>query len=726
MKALAIVSFLVLLNFPIISSAQWEWQNPLPQGNSLGDVYAFDEQYCWAVGNSGTIIFTENGGNTWVFQESGTWESLFNIQFIDQFTGWIVGHGGTILYSENAGNTWQDYSINTDIDLNGLHFIDQYNGWIVGEEGTILYTQDGGVGWEYQDCGCDNNFREVFFTDELNGWIVGGHAIYNTTDGGANWELQYYNEYENPSDIFFADPDIGWIANAATNNGFVYHTSNGGQNWYSQGSLSATIVGISFSNSYNGWAVGSRIDGSGWSGYIFNTTDGGLNWSNQWTGWDGVILNGVHATNSGPVWAVGGGGLMLKKESGTSWAELSEAFDKNTRYYSVFFVDQDNGWLVGGGESYFYEDWERIRHTSDGGLTWEMQHSANGHNHQILNDIFFIDEYKGWAVGKSGAIRHTADGGATDWEIQSGSSNYHLNDVFFSNSLKGWIVGENGTIIHTEDGGNNWNGQSISVNNNLNSTYFIDDSCGWVVGDDGIILYTENGGLFYENQASGIDANLQSVVFVNDKKGWIAGEKTLLYTYDGGDTWAPDTSLALGSPITLHEIIFIDSLHGWIAGEGIYQGIIYHTNDGGENWVEQNSHCARSLYSIYCIDTVNGWAVGTTGTIIHTNNGGYANIYDPPKPTFQSQDCIVYPNPCASVAHLRLMINDQFLGSWNRHLICDLYSISGRKIRRIVEQEVMPGEHEIEIDVSDLPAGIYYIQIHAGGKIGGVKIVVMK
>jgi len=70
--------------------------------------------------------------------------------------------------------------------------------------------------------------------------------------------------------------------------------------------------------------------------------------------------------------------------------------------------------------------------------------------------------------------------------------------------------------------------------------------------------------------------------------------------------------------------------------------------------------------------------------------------------------------------YLRYLIHD--IG----YLISDLYSIDGRKIRELVNQELPAGNHEIEIDVSDLPAGMYYFRIRAGDKVGGGKMVRME
>lgn len=73
------------------------WQNPLPQGNTLFDVHFVDAQTGWVVGDAGTILKTDNGGEMWTPQSSGTSERLYSVQFTDSQTGWAVGFGGIIL-----------------------------------------------------------------------------------------------------------------------------------------------------------------------------------------------------------------------------------------------------------------------------------------------------------------------------------------------------------------------------------------------------------------------------------------------------------------------------------------------------------------------------------------------------------------------------------------------------------------------------------------------------
>lgn len=61
--------------------AQWEWQNPIPQGNTLNSVYFIDIDTGYAAGKCGTIIKTTDGGNTWIKDTLNTNHNLSLVYF---------------------------------------------------------------------------------------------------------------------------------------------------------------------------------------------------------------------------------------------------------------------------------------------------------------------------------------------------------------------------------------------------------------------------------------------------------------------------------------------------------------------------------------------------------------------------------------------------------------------------------------------------------------------
>ncbi|MEA3479181.1 MAG: T9SS type A sorting domain-containing protein [Bacteroidota bacterium] len=78
----------------------------------------------------------------------------------------------------------------------------------------------------------------------------------------------------------------------------------------------------------------------------------------------------------------------------------------------------------------------------------------------------------------------------------------------------------------------------------------------------------------------------------------------------------------------------------------------------------------------------------------------------------------VFPNPCTGTACLRVTRHSSHVTS------IDLYSISGLRIRELLNEVKMPGEYELEIDVSDLAPGIYIVRLQAGEQTGIRKLIV--
>lgn len=74
---------------------QWYWQNPYPQSNSLLAARFINVDTGWVVGDAGTILRTNDGGQTWVWQRSSNEESYSDAVFLENLSGWVVGGNST-------------------------------------------------------------------------------------------------------------------------------------------------------------------------------------------------------------------------------------------------------------------------------------------------------------------------------------------------------------------------------------------------------------------------------------------------------------------------------------------------------------------------------------------------------------------------------------------------------------------------------------------------------
>jgi len=113
------------------------------------------------------------------------------------------------------------------------------------------------------------------------------------------------------------------------------------------------------------------------------------------------------------------------------------------------------------------------------------------------------------------------------------------------------------------------------------------------------------------------EQDLFSVSFPTEQEGWACGRwGTVLHSEDGGQNWVRQDS---GVDYTLSSISFSGPQNGWAVGE---EGAIVHTKDGGKTWVKQKCPVKTFLMGVDFATEKKGWAVTEWTTILHTDDGG--------------------------------------------------------------------------------------------------------
>jgi hypothetical protein len=90
------------------------------------------------VGAGGVILRTNDGGKTWIDQESGLKMNLYAVAPSKRDEVIVVGEYGTVLRTVNGGKTWE---VQPNITSNTLQAVVYRGGtglWVAGRGGAIL------------------------------------------------------------------------------------------------------------------------------------------------------------------------------------------------------------------------------------------------------------------------------------------------------------------------------------------------------------------------------------------------------------------------------------------------------------------------------------------------------------------------------------------------------------------------------------------------------------
>lgn len=295
---------------------------------------------------NGTILHTEDSGDSWYLQYSNETQTFRRIVIINNNTLWVSCRSG-VCYTHDGGLTWHEKYLGGPFELfYGLFFLNRTHGWTASNE-DMYKTTDGGLTWAPVESWptADDWARSIYFVSPTEGWAIGFLGVYHTDDGGdtwtrefnqGGWDLSFVSEDEawavaddwlahmtdgetwvmqtmprtslSPvrapyfSDIQFIDENNGWIAGDESE---IVYTPNGGRDWYTQTFPRDTrVMAIDFINVTHGWAVSM-------GGYIYRTTRGNSLGARLWLGMtDPLILTIVGGLVS--VVLVASGGLFYR------------------------------------------------------------------------------------------------------------------------------------------------------------------------------------------------------------------------------------------------------------------------------------------------------------------------------------------------------------------------------------------------------------------------------
>ena len=215
-----------------------------------------------------------------------------------------------------------------------------------------------------------------------------------------------------------------------------------------------------------------------------------------------------------------------------------------------------------------------------------------------IRGFHWVDDAVAYAVGQRGQILKSSDGGTT-WQGQHSGTVVELGPVSFVNAQIGWVAGSNGEVLRTSDGGAHWERLSTGRTESVTAIGAADADRAWIVTTFGSVLVTRDGGRQWTPLV--LPEPAMRVVALSDAEFWLLAYSfgdpmpSALHTVDGGASWVrvPLPPLAPGFYADAVDLQFATSAHGlYVRTEYGYDGggayvsrrQQYVTTDGGVTW----------------------------------------------------------------------------------------------------------------------------------------------
>jgi photosystem II stability/assembly factor-like uncharacterized protein len=403
--------------------------------------------------------------------------------------------------------------------------------------------------------------------------------------------------------VDFVSADRGFLA---TEGDVLLRTSDGGRTWGAAGARIHHLADVDFVSARHGFAITKRD-------VLLATRDAGDSWQRVHrfpyapNGPYGPSLVFVDRENG---WVVPAGGPIYRtRDAGRTWTRLLFPCRREDHPAGPTFVDDQNGYVVCGGQLATIMQFKALYATSNGGETWRVRAGTTLFSQRVdhalpvtghAGGVAFRTTSVGLLLTSRGGIDRTDDGGRTWRRVLSMVDEDTPHDVSWASSSRVFAVLFRAGVLRSDDGGRHWHrvypegdgtpaGPIAFFSASEGIGFFGDVS---FLGGQGAAFATRDGGRTWERHGD-LPPRFQGAqqVFRFGDTVLAADGETLVRSDDGGRSWrhvySPPGPRFVGYSFVSRELGFmVDDAHR-----------LFRTEDGGSSWkvVREQTRARRGV-----------------------------------------------------------------------------------------------------------------------------------
>ena len=389
-------------------------------------------------------------------------------------------------------------------------------------------------------------------------------------------------------------------------------------------------------------------------------------------------------------------------------------------FYKCSTTDSMNIW-VAGDSAFMY-------HSSDGGINWVIQNPGLTPNYR-LTELFFLNERLGWTIAYDiyfgGTVLLRTTNGGINWTNLNFADTV-LNTIYFIDSANGFIGDwSGGSILKTTNAGANWiraviDSGALAPKNKFNFyNSQVGICCGGLIDAGGPIWKTTDSGFnWFKCAEEGVP--MFDIVFLDFNNIIAAGGE-----FDIGATFTNSTDNGTAWNSMYYGILAIGKSVAVRTRSEIWVPLGFHGGwevsfDSTKTWQIIPSDSNVAINDTRFSDPYHGWAVGSYGRLFKFNKEAIG-IRNPQKNIPAAYKLYQnYPNPFNPTTTIIYEIPDA------SEVTITVYDMLGRKISTLVDKQQIAGSYKVEFDGSNLPSGVYFYKLSAGGYSISKKMILIK
>jgi photosystem II stability/assembly factor-like uncharacterized protein len=392
----------------------------------------------------GRVYRTTDAADSWTLVSNAP-RGLRGVHFPTATAGYAVGDSSTLIATDDGGGTWSVRTLAgapSDVPLTDLRCSGAAECLIAtGPGDRLLRTGDGGA----TAASISPSTRKVFAAAYATATRVvavgsGGETVVSDTGGvtftpiGGVLPGSYDRLRATSTTTAYAPGADGRIA----------RTTDGGQTWAAIGvSTADDIVDVSFPTPQVGYAVDS-------AGTALRTDNGGSSWRILDSG-SRARPRAIRALGERQVLLIGPRGIRRSTNGGEGFTAVRS---RAVRRAALDDVDVERGLIFAWGT--------RRLAVSRGGSRWTRLRKPRGR----IGEVDFVSAKVGYLLRTDGRLFFTRNRGRR-WREVSGIGSFTARDLAFTSARRGFLAADVGDadgsgVLRTVDGGRSWQPQLIS------------------------------------------------------------------------------------------------------------------------------------------------------------------------------------------------------------------------------------------------------------------------